>query len=733
MLGNGAEMHTNKAKMGFVAAAMLGANPAAAQIDFQTYRPVASATRIASGEAPKIDGDLSDPAWAKAKKIGDFFQIEPNVGGAPRFKTEAWLLYDDDNLYVAFRAHDAEPDKIMRTAMKRDGEIWKDDAVRITLDPQNTGRHGYTFELASGGARWDALVQNNNQTISEWNTIWDGKVGIDDKGWTAEFAIPFKSLSFDANAASWGMNMGRSLRRFNEPIRWSNISNNYGYYDFSRSGKLEGLTGISQGLGLDVEVLGATTYKYEWDNPRQGDLRFEPSANAYYKITPSLQGTLTLNTDFSDAPLDTRQVNTGRFGLFIPETRDFFLQDASLFEFGGNALGGGGSTGRPFFSRNIGITNFGVADIRYGGKLSGSIGDTNVAALMVQTAGIDGHVAEKTLGAARIAQPIFGRSQIGAIMTFGDPSDDDDNALGGIDLQIRDNTLLGGRELNADFYYERSDNEGVQDDAYGFEIGSYQDDIAAWVGGKYIGDAFDPALGFVNRTGFKRLTVGSRYRVRPKDSDLSFWQVEAGGESRWLTEDDHFDSRSLWLSAGAVTKIGDEVFFSLNSDMERIPGGFFLPDGIFVPEDTYHNWNASLHFGASAARWIAGNLNIDYGGVYNGDFFGINGNIDIRPSPYFTFEARHNFQEFRLPNGSLRIHISSVAANINFSPDMTLTLQSEYDNISSGVSLSARYRWEFMPGQELFASIGHAANWEGRDFRSETTTAGLRVGGTFRF
>lgn len=715
-----------------IAALGLAEAEQARAIDFQTYRPVATATRIQASDAPKIDGDLSESAWAKAKKIDDFYQIEPNVGGTPRFKTEAWILYDENNLYVAFRAYDPEPDKVMRTAMKRDGEIWKDDAVRITIDPQNTGRHGYTFEMASGGARWDALVQNNSDTISEWNTIWAGRVGLDDKGWTAEIAIPFKSLSFDASAKSWGVNMGRSLRRFNEPIRWANISNSIGYYDFSKAGKLEGLSGITQGLGLDVEVLGATTYKYEWENPRQGDLRFEPSANAYYKITPSLQGTLTLNTDFSDAPLDSRQVNTGRFGLFIPETRNFFLQDASLFEFGGDALSGS-PNGRPFFTRNIGITNFGVADIRYGGKLSGSIGDTNVAALMVQTSGIDNFVSEKTLGAARIAQPIFGRSQIGAIMTFGDPSDDVDNALAGMDLQIRDNSLLGGRELNADFYFERSRNDGVEDNAYGFQIGSYQDDISAWIGGKYIGDDFDPALGFVNRTGFKRLTSSARYRVRPKDSDLSFYQIEVGQETRWLTKDDHFDSRSLWLNAGAVTDIGDELFFNLSSDMERIPGGFFLPDGIFVPGDTYHNWNASLHLGASSARWIAGSLNIDYGGVYNGDFFGLSGNFDIRPSPYFSFEARHNYQEFRLPNGSLRIHISSIATNLNFSPDMTLTIQSEYDNISSDIGLSARYRWEFLPGHEVFASVGHAATWEGRDFRSNTTTGGLRVGGTFRF
>ncbi len=717
--------------MAMVATPFAYAQEATQAINFQTYAPKATATRIQGTQAPVIDGDLSDAVWAQAPVIDNFYQIEPVVGGKPRFRTEARILYDADYLYVAFRALDDEPDKIMRASMKRDGEIWKDDAVRITIDPQNTGRHGYTFEIGSGGVRWDALVENNSNTISEWNTIWHGHSRVDAQGWSAEIAIPFKSISFDPSQSSWGMNMGRSIRRYDEPVRWANISNSVGYYDMGKAGRLEGLSGLSQGLGLDVQVLGTTNYVYQWDNPRQGDLTFEPSANLYYKITPSLTGTLTLNTDFSDAPLDARQVNTGRFGLFIPESRDFFLQDASLFEFGGNGLRNS-QNGRPFFSRNIGITDFGVADIIAGGKLSGSIAGHNVAGLFVKTAGITGFTAEKTLGAARIARPIFGDSQIGAIFTFGDPSDDEDNYLGGFDVQLRNDTILPGRKLNADFYFARSSNDDIQGDAFGFEVASYEDDLAWWLNGKYLGENYDPALGFVNRTDFQRVYGGVRYRVRPKDSWIRFYQFETGGESIWSTNGD-FEGRDVWGSTGLVTTRGDEFFMNVSSNLEVVPGAFNLPDGVLVPASRYDNWNVGLYAGSSRARWYAGNLNLDFGQIYGGDYFRAGITVDLRPSPYFSFEVRHDFQEFRLPGGSVRIHIDSARANINFTPDMTLTLQSEYDNISSEVGLSARYRWEFMPGHEVFGSLGHAANWEGRDFRSNTTTAGLRVGGTFRF
>jgi hypothetical protein len=709
--------------------AVTAQSPASA-IDFQGYRPVATAKRIDPSQAPKIDGDLSDPAWKLAAPIKDFYQNEPKVGTKPSQATEAWILYDNDNLYVAFRAHDTEPGKIARAMMTRDGQLWKDDVVRFALDPQDTKRHGYAFEVSSGGARGDSLIQNNTFTITEWNTIWDAKTRIDDKGWTAEFIIPFRSLSFNPNAKSWGFQMGRSVVRNNEPIRWSNISNSIAYYDMSRSGRLEGVNGIEQGLGLDIEVLGATKYKYDWDHPRQGDLTFEPSANVFYKLTPSLTGTLTFNTDFSDAPLDTRQVNTGRFGLFIPESRDFFLQDASLFEFGGQGLADD-PNGRPFFSRNIGITDFGVVDIVAGGKLSGAVGNTNIAALTVKTAGRD-MVSEKTLGAMRIAQPLFERTQIGAIFTFGDPSDDEDNFLGGVDFQHRDTNILPGRTVNADFYWQRSSNEGVEDDAYGFELSSYEDDIAVWLNYRDIGENFAPELGFVNRTGIRQERHGARYRVRPKSDWLSFYQFEVGGKTIWTSED-HLDTRNIYFSGGMATLIGDEVFFTLENTIENITSAFFLPDSVLVPAAKYDSTIVSLYAGTSRARWIAGNLNLDFGEQYGGDYFHAGLTLDLHPSPYWSFDLRHDVYDFDLATGGVTIHVDSVAVNINFTPDMTLTLQSEYDNISAEIGISARLRWEFLPGAEMFASLGNSARVEGRDFTTDETVAALRIGNTFRF
>ncbi len=340
--------------------------PAPPARDFSTDQPIANATRIAVSDAPKIDGDVSDAVWSKAPAIDEFYQLEPKEGAPASERTVVRVLYDEDNLYFSIHAYDSEPDKVTASVKARDGNLARDDVFRIYLDPYMSRRDGYAFEINPLGARADSMIENNNNFLIEWDTTWSAKARRVDDGWMAEVAIPFRSLSYDAARADWGFDLFRLIRRKGERIRWSQIRNQMPSVDISRSGTLAGVTGTTQGLGLDLQLYGSLRYKHEWEPPREDDVHFEPSGNAYYKITPSLTGTLTFNTDFSDTPLDERKVNTGRFGLFFPETRDFFQQDASVFEFGGNNLSDK-VNGRPFFSRKIGLGDGQTADIVAGG------------------------------------------------------------------------------------------------------------------------------------------------------------------------------------------------------------------------------------------------------------------------------------------------------------------------------------------------------------------------------
>jgi len=700
--------------------------------DFSTYQPTAKATRIETGEAPAIDGDVSDAVWAKAPVIDEFYQLEPKEGEPSSERTEVRVLYDQNNLYFAIHAFDREPEKITASVKARDGNISKDDLFRIYIDPYMTRRDGYVFEVNALGARADALVENNTNFLIEWDTIWDAKGRIVADGWTAEVAIPFRSISYDAAKADWGFDLFRLIRRKGERTRWSQIRNQLPSVDISHSGTLAGVHDTTQGLGLDIQLYGSLRYKHEWEHPREHDVTFEPSGNAYYKITPALTGTLTFNTDFSDTPLDERRVNTGRFGLFFPETRDFFLQDAAVFEFGGNNLANN-VNGRPFFSRNIGLVNGLPVDLIAGGKVSGNIGTLGVAGLLVSTAGTettDGQI----LSAARLTQPVMGESEVGLVFTNGDPTGATENTVGGVDFQYRNSTWFDGDTFKADFFYERSFSSAFgDDDAFGAHLSYPNEPFSTRFQFKEIGQDFSPALGFVNRSNIRLYDGNFLWRPRPKDSWVRWY--ETGTWYFLVTDlDDVLESRENGGWFGLMTQDTDLGFINVWNSYENITAPFFLPRGVLVPADKYTWSNFSLFFESSIARPWQVVSEIECCSYFNGDLLRTFLSVNWRPDSTWDITAQHQFFNISLPTGDVEIQIYALNVTLNFTPDMQVRTQAQYDNISEAFGLSARYRWEFSPGSELFVALGENGDLlHGSHYRSSTTQASVRVGHLMRF
>ncbi|MHC5007676.1 MAG: carbohydrate binding family 9 domain-containing protein, partial [Planctomycetota bacterium] len=317
---------------------------------------------------PVIDGVLDDPAWTDAPVIDELWQVEPVEGAPPTRRTEVRIVYDDDFMYFGVRCFDDEPDRIIATQLKRDGIQEADDRVEIVIDPFFDRRNGYLFSTNPVGARLDALLEANRLVLVNWDGIWYAGSTIDEQGWSAEIAIPFKTISFNPRTSRWSFNIERTVRRDNERIRWSSPQQNKRLTSVADAGVLEGIEGISQGLGLDVKPWGKLVYEDE--DAGDDDVDLDGGVDVFYKLTPSLTLSLTVNTDFAETEVDERQVNLTRFPLFFPEKRDFFLQDEGLFEFGGirrNPL--------PFFSRRIGLSPTGQpVDLIAGAKLTGRVG-----------------------------------------------------------------------------------------------------------------------------------------------------------------------------------------------------------------------------------------------------------------------------------------------------------------------------------------------------------------------
>ena len=709
--------------------------PCVTDRNFDTYRPLATATRIdASQSPPIIDGDISDPVWAQAAIIEEFYQVEPEDGATPTQRTRAYITYDRRNLYVAIYSYDTDPDLIRANQMKRDPRLQDDDAVRLLIDSYGTFRDSFFFGLNPNGARSDALTENGNSFRQEWNTIWRGDAKVVEDGWIAEFAIPFQSFSFDPSLDEWNLQIIRTVRRNNEEIRWSNINQSRGRIDMTSPGRLAGINDVSSGIGLEAQVFltGAASRDWVLDDT---DFDLNPSGNVFYKITPSLTGSLTFNTDFSDTGLDARQVNTGRFSLFFPETRDFFLQDASVFEFGGRVFGDR-PNGLPFFSRNIGIVNGVPVDIVAGAKLSGKLGPANVGMISARTGSADSiGVDGQYLSSARISVPVLAESKAGIVFTNGDPDGGTNNTVAGADFQYKKSNVFGDGTFFADIAHVRSYTDGVEDDMTGAEIAYRSEKWNGTLRLRDIGENYSPQLGFSNRTGIRRYTMNFWRRYRPQNSFIRF--AETGVWNNIITDlndrkIDHFYGG--W--AGGMNNAGDEAWLNYEHGFVEISEPFSIAGIVPVPVGEYR-WNQySLRVQTTGARMIGVEGRVQFGGVFGGDLLELEGEISFRPNKHIELEFEHEYLEFDLPGGEIGIHISSIDSTIAFTPDMSIKTEIQYDNISEAFTFFSRFSWEPVPEREIFLSFGHTAIIDRidfpRDFTSQSSSLALRLGHTFR-
>lgn len=717
------------ASIAFACPAVAAEPGAVAPIDFATYRPVANATRIFPDEAPIIDADFSEPVWARAEIIDEFYQLDPGTGQPGSEHTEIRVLHDGENIYFAVYNYDREPENIIVNIKTRDGNQGNGDFFRIYLDSMMTRRNGYAFEINPAGARTDAVIQNNITILNEWDTIWAAQARIVEDGWVAEVMIPFRSLTYDPARTDWGFDVQRIIRRKNERIRWTSIAAATRFEDISRAGTLTNVAPEGGDLGLEIQTYERASFRRRWIAPEESSLFGRLGGNAYYRITPGLTGTLTVNPDFSDAPLDERLVNTTRFQLFQPETRDFFLQDVATFEFGGYGFFES-ENGRPFFSRNIGLSDGRPVAIIGGGKLSGEIGGIGVGGLTAVTSGTGSTNRSQVLSVARLTAPVLAESKAGFILTNGDPTGDSDNTVAGTDFQYRNSDVGGGNILQADIFYQRSFSSTEGDDsAFGLGIDFPNEPWGGYFRFKQIGDDFTPALGFVNRAGIRQYNGQVLYR----DRSLGF---------RWIDAATNFDIYTDL--SGVVRSRFNEVRFGINHEFnilevklrdyyENVPDDFDLPGDVPVFAGKYGWTNVSVFAQTPAGSPLRVRLEAECCRFYNGNYFRGDLRLEWRPNTTFIFLPSYTYTSIELPTGYVAIHVFAANIIVNFTPDMALRTQVQYDNISEAFGLSVRYLWEYEPGQEIFAAFGQSALITDGRFMGQVSQFSLRFGQTFRF
>ena len=672
--------------------------------------------------------------------LDDFAQMDPDSGQPATERTVVRIMYDQDNIYFGVYCYDDEPDKIIVRSMTRDGPVFAEDQFRIALDPNMTGRNGYSFEIGPAGGREDALIQNNSVDLTRWNTIWSVRSRVAADGWVAEISIPFRDFSYDHTRTEWGFDFIRNIRRKAERDRWASHSATIATNDLSQEGILAGIENTDVGIGLDIKLYGKLAFKHDWAQPVARDsLSGTGGANLYYKLAQALTATVTLNPDFSDAPLDERLVNTTRFSLFIPESRDFFLQDAPAFEFGGYSFYAdspyayNAPNAQPFFSRNIGLVSGTPVSILAGGKLSGTYDDFGIGALTVHTNN-SLKAGAQDLSVIRITEPIFSESKVGFIVTNGDPTGQTRNTLAGADFQYRDSHFGGGNAIfQSDLYYERSASSAVgDDDAFGGAVNYPNEPWGGQIILRKVGRNFAPALGFVNRPGIRDYEGTVYEKTRYRDPFLRWLQF---GASDVLITDlaNRIESSQIRLWGEVESQAADAYDLNVYHYYENVPATFFLPKNVPVAPGRYDWTNIVTQINTTRGRWYSVNWTVECCSFYNGHYFKSDFTLILRPSEYFEITPHYVTTFIDLPTGNVAIHILSASGGINFTPDMQILLQAQFDNISRSLGFSARYRWEYEPGNEIFISYGQSALIPGTSFEPQTSQLTLRLGHTLRF
>ena len=670
--------------------------------------------------APVLDGVLDDAIWQEAVVLTDLHQVQPVDHGEPSERSEFYITYDDNNFYLAARLYDEDPSQIRAQQLVQGQSVFADDNVWVMLDTFNNDRTGFDFQTNPNGVRGEGVWESASFSAfnTDWSGIWQTQARIDDLGWTAEMIIPFTTLNFDPNTDEWGLNFGRTIARKNENLAWSSFNRSF---NPSTSGQVRGISDIRQGVGLDI-VPSITVAQAENHPLGTTTDRFDPSLDIFYKFTPNLTGALTFNTDFSATEVDDRQVNLTRFSLFFPEKRDFFLQDSEIFSFGN--IGNSGLTGAPgakalngipFYSRRIGLdpATGQPVDIDAGGKLAGRIGGISVGALTVKQgdrAGLSG----QDVFVGRITSNVLSNSRVGAIYTEGDPNNETDSSLAGVDFTYRNNEFSDSHTITSDFWYQQSDTDGLDGDdkAYSanFAYATQNTGPNLELDYSYFGNEYNPVQGFANRRGIERGALAYNYLYQmnshPIIRNLQFAVLSA--EHIRDADTGLMQSQRMFLAPiGINTQRGDLFFVQFEREKEGLVVPFEIRPGVIIPAGNYSYAYTFINLNGSSQRNFSPRIAYRQGEFFDGDRKAITAGFDWQPNRNFSFEFTYNLTDVELPYGDFVTRLISLNADYAFNSRWSWVNLLQYDNESGSVGVNSRLRWNPRAGEDLFLVINY--------------------------
>jgi hypothetical protein len=694
-----------------------------------------------------LDGQLDDAVYSRVAALTDFLQQEPKEGLPATEKTEAWIFFDDVNLYVAARCWDSHPEREVANELRRDnGNILGNENVTFVIDTFLDRRNGYLFQTNPLGALRDMTVTDDLQN-SAWNGIWYVRTGRFTQGWTMEVAIPFKTLRYRGSGAqTWGINLRRLVKWKNEFSYLSLVPAALGATGVSRMASAATMIGLetpAQSKNVELKPYGvssATTTRTS--SGLDDDVQANAGFDFKYGITRGLIVDATVRTDFAQVEEDLQQINLTRFSVFFPEKRDFFIEGQGIFDFGGVQAGNSpGDVPLLFFSRQIGLSQSRAVPVLGGVRLTGRTGPYSIGALDIQTddAPAAGAVATN-FSALRLKRNLLQRSNVGLIATRRGPGPGG-TASGDASYSAgADATLLFFKSLNLPGYYART---SAPDDTGRTAVGTsyrgrvdYTDDrYGAAAEHMLIDDNFRPEVGFVRRRDVRRSFGQLRFSPRPRRSAVVrklTWQASLD----YVT-----DAAAVTVQSREVTGLfrvdlqsSDQLSAEYTREFERLPDRFVIAPGVVVPAGGYTATTSRVSYALGQQRRLSGRLSAATGTLYDGTKSEVTYSGRWGVMPRFSIEPGVTLNWVQLPYGDFTARLLSARITVTPTARMLISSLVQLNPDQETTSASLRLRWEYAGGSELFVVYSDGRDTYGRGFPGLVNrTVAVKATRLFRF
>jgi hypothetical protein len=654
--------------------------------------------------APKLDGTLNDPLWSNAKPITDFRQREPFEGKPPTEKTEVRILYTRHAVFFGIRCYDSQPSGIVATELRRDVSQDLDDHFEILIDSNHDRRGAYVFEVNSLGTQSDGLIveeqggPDGGDFDRGWDGVWTSEARITSNGWTATIEIPFTTLNFTHSSdVIWGLNLKRFIRRKNEEDLWSAYRRTFGITKVSEAGELRGIKNIGSGRLFIVKPYGLA--RYDKQSGQHPLFPLTAGVDVKYGLTSNLVLNLTGNTDFADTEVDLEPFNLTPFKVFIPEKRQFFLENAGVFNFDI------GDQDQLFFSRQIGIDPITgqQVPINGGAKLTGTFGRTQLGIMDVDTRS-SGPNPYANYAVARLKESLWAGSYIGVMGIDKRSGDmlDGFNQTGGVDTR-----LVFFKDWIVDAHLAGTRSPGEPSGAS--DVGASLSYRSNWLDGiverRKTGPNFNPEVGFIERTDSNETYGDLTFKIRPEIPSVRELQFEgfilhAPDTRNEVSTQEWQGTFRAEFNNGAYTDNDIADVFT-----QRITTPFHIYKSVFIPNGLYHFARHQLTYGSGQDRRFTYNFFERFGGYYGGNLNEFRVRANYRPTAKFSISASETWDRFRLPlpNGNFSVVLVSLQGNYSFTRFLTFTSLIQVDTSNAqAVSANVRVRYNYRPDSDLY-------------------------------